>query len=153
MTALRPPPMYSQTAEYAISLLARMACEGEKTWSASDLAEALSLPHDYLAKILVRLRDGQFVDSQRGRSGGYRLARAPSAITLADIVAHLEQPEEGRVFCNLSHDLCGGEKVCALHHYRLEVAALRERILRDTSIADMALHDDPKSDCCKEGSG
>ncbi|MDQ4098230.1 MAG: Rrf2 family transcriptional regulator [Actinomycetota bacterium] len=56
------------------------------------LAEEQDLPLRFVENILVELRRAGLVTSQRGAEGGYRLARPPNAITLADVFRALEGP-------------------------------------------------------------
>jgi len=50
------------------------------------LAEAESIPANYLVQILNDLRNAGLIQSRRGKQGGYMLARSPESITLADIL-------------------------------------------------------------------
>ncbi|MGH9022504.1 MAG: RrF2 family transcriptional regulator [Acidimicrobiia bacterium] len=54
------------------------------------LAEFHGVPSAYLVKHLQALRRSGVVESTPGKGGGYRLARAPSAITLWDVVCAVE---------------------------------------------------------------
>lgn len=56
------------------------------------LAQAQGIPAKFLEGILRQLRQAGLVASQRGAEGGYRLDRAPSEITIADIVRALDGP-------------------------------------------------------------
>lgn len=58
------------------------------------LAEEQGVPANYLVQILIELKSKQIVKSQRGKEGGYLLARSPSEITLADVL----QAVHGQVF-------------------------------------------------------
>ncbi|MEM9225950.1 MAG: Rrf2 family transcriptional regulator [Pseudomonadota bacterium] len=58
--------------------------------SRDSLADYLGVPAPYLAKQLQALSRAGLVQTQRGVAGGYRLARAPDAISLWDITAALE---------------------------------------------------------------
>lgn len=51
-----------------------------------DLAEAQAVPANYLVQILIELKAKQIVKSQRGKDGGYKLARSPAEITLGDVL-------------------------------------------------------------------
>ncbi len=53
--------------------------------SRQDIAARQEVPLDYLDQIMMRLRKGNLVESVRGRSGGYRLARPASEISVWDI--------------------------------------------------------------------
>jgi Rrf2 family protein len=54
------------------------------------LDEGLSIP--YVGKLLAVLRQGNLIDSARGRTGGYRLARRPEEIHLGAVLLALGEP-------------------------------------------------------------
>lgn len=63
------------------------------------LARRQEIPMKFLPHILLRLKEVGFVESIRGKSGGYRLAKAPQEILLQDVAGHFggikfEFPEE-----------------------------------------------------------
>jgi Rrf2 family transcriptional regulator, cysteine metabolism repressor len=51
-----------------------------------ELAAEHGIPANYLVQILIELKSKQIVRSQRGKEGGYLLARAPAEITMGDIL-------------------------------------------------------------------
>ncbi|MBM3835710.1 MAG: Rrf2 family transcriptional regulator [Verrucomicrobia bacterium] len=59
-----------------------------------DLAAEQGVPASYLIQILIELKSKQIVKSQRGKEGGYMLARSPAEITLGDILRSVH----GQVF-------------------------------------------------------
>lgn len=59
---------------------------------AEELAGAQDIPHKFLEGILGDLRRAGIIDSRRGGGGGYRLARAASAITVADLIRAVDGP-------------------------------------------------------------
>lgn len=54
------------------------------------LARTESVPANFLAQILVRLRDHGLITSRRGNHGGYALAHSPKDISLYDILVAVE---------------------------------------------------------------
>ena len=54
------------------------------------LAKAEAVPANFLAQILLKLRDHGLITSRRGNQGGYTLARAPEEISLYDILMAVE---------------------------------------------------------------
>ena len=56
------------------------------------IADRHGISQRFLVQILLQLKGAGLVDSTRGASGGYLLAKAPSLITLADIVHAIDQP-------------------------------------------------------------
>lgn len=59
-----------------------------------DIADAQDIPQHYLEQLLVTLRKAGYVKSFRGTNGGYALAKAPSEISVLDILVSLEGPVE-----------------------------------------------------------
>ena len=82
----------SAKVEYALIALLRMASfHAQKTpLKLSEITLEQAIPDRYLEQILMSLRHGGIVQSQRGARGGYALAREPRLITLLDIVASIE---------------------------------------------------------------
>lgn len=78
--------------EYGLRCLLRLAqAEGQSaTLPEIAAAEGLSVP--YVAKLLGVLRHAGLIDSVRGRSGGYRLARSPQEIGLGSLLLTLGEP-------------------------------------------------------------
>ena len=54
------------------------------------LARTEAVPANFLAQILLKLRDHGLIASRRGNQGGYALARAPEEISLYDILMAVE---------------------------------------------------------------
>ncbi|MBA2609832.1 MAG: Rrf2 family transcriptional regulator [Actinobacteria bacterium] len=80
-------------AEYAMRALLTLAASPDgQTLTADKLAAAQSLPVKFLENILVDLRRGGLVRSQRGPEGGYRLARPANTITAADVLRLVDGP-------------------------------------------------------------
>lgn len=60
--------------------------------SCDSLATSLHIPAKFLESILRSLRQSGIVMSQRGAEGGFRLARSPNDITVADVIRALDGP-------------------------------------------------------------
>ncbi len=56
----------------------------------NEIAKRQNIPLKFLTQILIQLKSYGFVQSIRGKSGGYLLAKDPSEVTLYDIVAHFD---------------------------------------------------------------
>ena len=50
------------------------------------MASAQGIPPNYLVQILIELKSANIVKSQRGKDGGYLLARPPAEITFGDVL-------------------------------------------------------------------
>jgi len=83
----------SAQADYAMcALIALAGSDTGRPVKADDLARSQELPTGFLENILGRLRRAGLVNSVRGAEGGYRLARSPSEITVAQVMRALEGP-------------------------------------------------------------
>jgi Rrf2 family protein len=81
----------SLRGEYALrALIALGQAKPEEIVPIHVVSEKQQVPKRFLEQILNDLRAGGFVESKRGISGGYRLARLPQDIRLADVIEHIE---------------------------------------------------------------
>jgi Rrf2 family protein len=78
-------------ADYAVRATVQLAAAGEMI-TAEQIADAQGIPLNFLENILRDLRRAGLVESRRGQAGGYALARAADAITLADVIRAVEGP-------------------------------------------------------------
>lgn len=107
--------IYSATTEYAIRALSHIATlERGQRILARDLATATHIPRQFLGKILHRLARLEFLDSAKGRGGGFRFAREPEEICVHDVVAAMEG-EETHKACVLGLDACDESQPCPMH--------------------------------------
>ena len=83
----------SAKADYALRALIEITQHGEgKPISAEELGRLQEIPHGFLQAILADLRRAGIVVSQRGQSGGWRLASRPSDVSVADVIRAVDGP-------------------------------------------------------------
>ena len=82
----------SAKGDYAMRALAVLASSGGEPMTVAELAEAQGIPSRFLQAILLRLRQRGLLLSHRGADGGYRLARSPEEITVADVLRAVDGP-------------------------------------------------------------
>jgi Rrf2 family protein len=83
----------SQQAQYAICGMFDLAYGGSRApVQVRVIGERQRIPERFLEQIFQRLRKADLVRGKRGPGGGYVLARAPSEITLRDIIEAVEGP-------------------------------------------------------------
>ena len=74
-------------SEYALLALLCLARHKAETFiSGETIAQEQGIPPKFLQQILFALKRSRYVHSSKGQHGGYRLARRPDEITLAEIV-------------------------------------------------------------------
>jgi len=114
---------------------------GWRAVSLSSIASSQNLPLSYLEQLMPDLRKARLVVSERGRGGGYRLARSPETISVVEVLEALEGPIWA-ISCQgrncYAHDPC---ITCSLW---LAVQRYLHRALRKITIADLLA----KDRCC-----
>lgn len=78
-----------------LELTAAYSRDPEELVKAEVIAAAQAIPSKFLEGILTQLRREGLVHSLRGRTGGFRLARPPGRINLAEIMGALHAPMVG----------------------------------------------------------
>jgi Rrf2 family transcriptional regulator, iron-sulfur cluster assembly transcription factor len=103
----------SGCAVAAMSALAECHAEGVQL-SSQHIAESRNLSQPLVAKVLTVLSQAGFVHGTRGPGGGYRLGRAPEAITLFEVVELFEGHRDPSA-CPFGPGYCGVGDPCPLH--------------------------------------
>jgi Rrf2 family protein len=80
----------SKRLGYGVCVLYELATRKDGYHSARDIASGYRVPEAFVRKVLLDLRRAGLVTAQKGRTGGYRLARAPTAINLGQLIKALE---------------------------------------------------------------
>ena len=128
----------SQTSVYALRALLHLAeADAGTPLRVDDIAQELEVPRNYLSKILHALTRGDILDSTRGPGGGFRLARAPDDLMLAEIVGHFDHLPD-KVECLLGRTECSDVDPCAAHERWKSVSREVMRFFRGTSLADLS---------------
>ncbi|MFL5822657.1 MAG: RrF2 family transcriptional regulator [Solirubrobacteraceae bacterium] len=82
----------SAKADYAVRAAIELAATDGDPVKAERVANAQGIPLNFLENILGELRHAGIVRSQRGAEGGFRLARPPDQITIADVIRAVDGP-------------------------------------------------------------
>src|SRR5438552_3876006 len=84
----------SSRAHYGLRAMTELArAYGQGALSLSEIAVREHLPLPYLEQVVAPLRKAGLVEGTRGVHGGYRLTRAPKAISVGEVVRVLEGPD------------------------------------------------------------
>src|ERR1051326_606745 len=85
----------SKKGEYALRFLINLGIAAEVKRSlvqVAELAESEQLPVKFLEQIMQALKDAGFVQSVRGKFGGYRLAKPARQISIGQVVRLIDGP-------------------------------------------------------------
>jgi len=136
----------SKLTDYAILVMTSMAKATDVVFSAQQLAENNHIEAPTASKVLKLLAQAGLVESFRGAHGGYRLARLPTEISVADVIRAIEG-KIGITECVAEPGSCGQESVCRLRSNWCRIGSAIEQVLIQLTLADMAepLHADAVS--------
>lgn len=124
----------TKRTEYGLIALVHMADHEGRVVSVREIGEHYPVPRRLMAEVLKDLAHAGIVESQRGATGGYALARSADLITLAQIVTTLEG-EPSITNCvghdPSAHESCDIAPTCRirspLHRIREGIHGLMER--------------------------
>jgi len=100
--------------DYSLRVLVYLGVRPGRVATIEEVADAYTISRNHLMKVVHRLATHGIVETQRGRHGGFRLARDPSAIGLGAVV-RITEPDFAVVECMDPHgDGCVIYGGCAL---------------------------------------
>lgn len=126
----------SKLTDYATVVMTCLVDAGDGVLSAQVLAERSRLEAPTVSKLLKQLAQADLVASTRGINGGYRLARAPQEITVADIVTAMEGPI-GMTECSTQAGACDHESHCGVRVNWQRINQAIADALGSVTLADM----------------
>ncbi len=122
--------------DYAIKCVLYLCMDQFGYISVADLAEKLSIPKQYLAKILQKLVKSGIVASHQGKQGGFRLGKNAEEIRMWDIFESLDaQPVVFK--CTKAESSCSDRVFCAIHPLWMELADYIADRLKNTRVYDL----------------
>ncbi len=125
-------------ADYAVRAVVELAeADEDSPRKGDDIAGAQGIPLSFLENILTQLKASGLVRSQRGREGGYWLARPAAEITLAEVIRAVEGPLasiRGERPENVSYE----GAATALQEVWIALRASLRGVLDQVTIADVA---------------
>lgn len=127
----------TREADYAVRLMVTLAACGPGTVaSARQLALESDVPYELARTILGSLADARLLESRRGRSGGFVLARDPEDIALSEVLAAVGECLQLNV-CVADPAHCSRSNTCPVHPvWRFAAEHLRE-FLSSKSLAQV----------------
>lgn len=128
----------SKLTDYGIVLLAHFAGdEPGATHNAREMAEETALPLPVVSKMLKTLAGAELLESLRGSKGGYRLAREPAGVTVAEIIQALEGPI-ALMECTVGPGHCDQEASCPVSEPWQRINRAVQGTLARVTLAELA---------------
>jgi Rrf2 family protein len=126
-------------ADYAVRAAAELAAAygGERPVKGETIATNQGIPQKFLENILSDLRQSGLVKSQRGVDGGYRLAKPPADISVADVIRAVEGPLAS-VRGEAPEDVEYGGAAQPLQDVWIAVRASLRQVVEHVTLADLS---------------
>lgn len=125
--------------DYALKTILCLALHyGECLVSIHDLAKSADIPTKFLEQILLDLKRGGFVESQRGKMGGYLLASHPSKIKLGEVIRFIDGPVEPIACVGSKYRGCSDVTRCIFRGIWKQVAAATSKVIDNITFEDLA---------------
>ncbi len=125
--------------DYALKTILDLALHyGNIPITIHDLAKQADIPIKFLEQILLDLKRGGFVESRRGKIGGYLLAKAPSQIKLGEIIRFIDGPIEPVACVHHNYEGCSDINKCIFRDIWEQVAVSTSEIIDNITFEDLA---------------
>jgi Rrf2 family protein len=96
------------------------------------------VPIKFLEQVLLTLKRGGFVESRRGKVGGYLLAKHPSKIKLGEVVRFIDGPIEPIACVEKKYAGCKDIHKCVFRKIWQEVSEATSNIIDNVNFEDLA---------------
>ena len=125
--------------DYALKTILGLALHyGESPVAIHELAKRADIPTKFLEQILLDLKRGGFVESRRGKVGGYLLARPPAQIKLGEVVRFIEGPIEPIACLDKKYKGCKDVYKCVFRDIWAKVTESTAKIVDNVTFEDLA---------------
>ena len=130
--------LLTRASEYALLSL-DVIRKSDKPIGAEQLANELSIPKSFLAKILQNLAKHGILESRKGAHGGFVLAQKVSEITVNSIIFAAEGKRPAVFDCSSYADTCPGGTIgtCAISPFLMKFQLKIDDFLDDLTLEDI----------------
>jgi Rrf2 family transcriptional regulator, nitric oxide-sensitive transcriptional repressor len=123
-------------ADYSLRVLMYLGARPERLATIDEIADAYGISANHLMKVVHRLGQLGFIETQRGRGGGLRLGKLASEVTLGEVLRAVEEDFE-LVECFGAKNTCRITNVCRLRHVLHRALEAYFEVLDDWTLADI----------------
>jgi Rrf2 family protein len=131
----------SKRADYALLALSYLAAAGEtpgRLVNTKEIAEQFGIPPELLAKLLQTLAKHGLVRSHPGPTGGYRLLRRSSDITVAEVLLLIDGPLS-MLQCSDGHGAsCKQYQRCTIRDPLVEIESRVRALLENITLDEVS---------------
>lgn len=128
-----------QKIHHGLLLVTELAARhaGKRTVSLREIARTAGISQGFLEQVAFPLRRAGLITGQRGSGGGYRLAKDPASLTVADVVTAIEGPISV-MDCLGDEGLCALSDSCANRNVWMKIRRQVTSTMQDMTVAEAA---------------
>lgn len=123
--------------DYALKAILDLALHYGKVVTIHDLAKRADIPIKFLEQVLLDLKRGGFVESKRGKIGGYLLVKQPSQIKLGEVVRFIDGPIEPITCVERGYSGCSDIYKCVFRSIWQQVTEGISNIIDNITFEDL----------------
>ena len=123
--------------DYALKALLDLAIHHNKVVTIHEISGRIDAPVKFLERVLLDLKKGGFVESRRGKIGGYLLSKAPDKITVGEVVRFIDGPVEPISCARQGYAACGDVYKCAFRKIWQDVARATSSIIDNITFEEL----------------
>jgi len=128
----------TRAADYAVRVMIELAAlPVDARVSLPSLAHATGAPESFLSKVLQSLTRGEFITSQRGQSGGFRITSRGRQASMREVIEAIDGVICLNV-CLMHGRSCARKTRCPAHPVWVRAQQAMLQVLADSSIIAMA---------------
>ena len=130
----------SYKSDYALKAVLDLALcyDDRQPVSIHDTAKRIDAPVKFLEQIFSRLKTHGIIESRRGSSGGYLLAKPPEKITVGDIIRLIEGPTEPISCVKQDYTGCNEIHTCVFRGIWKDIHEATLQIIDSVNFKDLA---------------
>lgn len=124
--------------DYALKTILDLALHyGESPITIHELAKRADISTKFLEQILLALKRGGFVESKRGKIGGYLLAKAPSRIKVGEIIRFIDGPIEPVACVDKHYKGCSDINKCVFRTIWGKITEATAKVIDNITFEDL----------------
>jgi Rrf2 family cysteine metabolism transcriptional repressor len=124
--------------DYALKTILDLALHyGNSPVTIHELAKRADIPLKFLEQILLDLKRGGFVESRRGKVGGYLLAKHPTEIKVGDVIRFIDGPIQPITCLEKDYAGCGDIYKCVFRPLWDRVSQAISNIVDNITFEDL----------------
>ena len=123
--------------DYALKAILDLSLHYQELVTIPELAKHIDTPIKFLEQVLLDLKRAGFVESKRGKVGGYLLAKPPAQIKLGDVIRFIDGPIEPIACVGKGYSECKDLYKCIFRSVWQEVTRATSDIVDNITFGDL----------------